>query len=462
MPRYSYTRRHFLKQSAAAAAAATFAGPYILSAAKPNEKLNVAVIGCGGRGGAHVNAARREHCVALCDVDAGRLGRAAGKVAGKKGPKPKTFSDYRKLFDAVGKEIDAVCVATPDHNHAAASMMAITRGKHVYCEKPLTGSIAEARALTEAARKHKVNTQMGNQGHCGEGYRVLCEWIWAGAIGEVREIHSWTNRPVWPQGFAKRPASKLAPKGLDWDCWIGPAPMRDYHPGLHPFKWRGYYDFGAGALGDMGCHIMDGAFWSMDAGYPIAAELVDVGGLNSETFPKWSHVRLDFPERKTKKKDNTDITIDLPAFSLHWWDGGKIPPIAAELARKYKRRFHKGGSTIYIGDEGTMYTGCYGGGVSILEPERMRAFAADRSDKTIPRAHGGSFSDFFHGCKTGRPSCSNFDYAGPFTEAVLMGNLVLRAGKGQKVEWDGKNMKVTTLPELNAHVGREYRKGWEL
>jgi predicted dehydrogenase len=444
------TRRTFLKGSAASAAAA-FAAPRILSARSPNEKLSVACIGAGGRGGSHVGAARRENLVALVDVDRSRLAKAA-----RGSSKIQTFTDYRKMFDKMAKQIDAVSVATPDHNHACASMMAIQRGKHVYCEKPLTWSVAEARALTEAARKYEVTTQMGNQGHCGGGYRTLCEWIWDGAIGPIRETHSWTNRPIWPQGLKSRPASGPVPSNLDWDCWIGPAPYRDFHGGLHPFAWRGWYAFGAGALGDMACHIMDGAFWSLRLGYPDSVELVDSSEICKETFPKWAHICWEFPARPKAP----GVKVDMPPVKVHWWDGRKRPPIAAELERKFKRRFDGGGSTLYIGEKGIMYTGCYGGGVGIVDPDQHKAY--QRPTASLPKPRGNSFGDFYASAKLGKPAYSNFDYAGPFTETVVMGNLSIRAGKGRKVLWDGKNMKVTNFKDLNEHVGREYRKGWSL
>jgi len=445
-----------------------FAGPRILSARNPNSKVNVACIGVGGRGRGHVRGAGGENIVALVDVDAGNLGAAA-----KGFPKAEKFSDYRKMYDKMGDRIDAVSVATPDHNHACAAMMAIKRRKHVYCEKPLTWSVAEARALTEAAREHKVTTQMGNQGHCMPGYRVLCEWIQAGAIGKVIETHSWTNRPVWPQGIAKRPPSEPVPEGLNWDCWIGPAPFREYHPGVHRFAWRGWLDFGGGALGDMACHIMDGTFWANRLGYPTSVTLIDSTPLNDQTFPNCTHVCWEFPTRKKAPGDK----IDRPAMKVHWWDGGKPtgktnkrgrpilaqrrPPLVAELEKKHNRRLGNCG-TIYVGEKGTMYTSTYGSGVGILEKELNEEFKKLAPKDVLPKPLGDSFGDFYASIKAGKPAYSNFDYAGPFTETVLMGNLSLRAGQGRKVMWDGKNMKVTNLPELNRYVRREYRKGWTL
>jgi len=461
------TRRRFLKSSAASTAVA-FAAPAVLSARSPNSKVNVACIGVGGRGRAHVRGASEENIVALVDVDANTL---AGQA--KAFPKAETFSDYRRMYDKMGRHIDAVSVATPDHNHACAAMMAIKLGKHVYCEKPMTWSVAEARALTEAARKYKVVTQMGNQGHCQTGYRVLCEWIQAGAIGKVLETHSWTNRPVWAQGIAKRPPKEPVPEGLNWDCWIGPAPYRDYHKHLHPFGWRGWLDFGGGALGDMACHIMDGTFWANRLGYPTSVTLVDSAPLNEQTFPNSTHVMWEFPERAKGKGDK----IDRPAMNVHWWDGGKPtgkvnkrgrpilqqrrPPLVAELEKKHNRRLGNCG-TVYVGEKGTMYTSTYGSGVGILEKELNEAFKKIAPKGVLPKPLGDSFGDFYASIKAAKPAYSNFDYAGPFTETILMGNLSLRAGVGRKVLWDGRNMKVTNIPELNQHIGRKYRKGWTL
>ena len=446
------TRRDFLKSAAISAGSLTFVGTQVLRGAPPSEKLNVAIVGAGGRGGAHIGGARSENIVALCDIDANRLSKAAEKLSGIR-----KYADYRQMLAEMGDKIDVVCVATPDHTHAVVAMEAMKAGKHVYVEKPLTHSIAEARALTEAARKYKVMTQMGNQGHSGGGYHVLCEWIWAGAIGEVKEIHSWTDRPIWPQGMAQRPEAQKAPDHVNWDLWIGPAPYREYHQKLHPFDWRGWWDFGCGALGDMGCHIMDGAFWSMQLNYPSSAELVDSSEISDQTLPKWSHVVLHFPARKPGQH----VQIDLPAVDVHWWDGKHRPPMVDELEKKYDRKL-TGNGTIYVGTEGIMYTNCYGGGVCILDPKAHEAFKNKSAPQVLERAQGGHFGDFFRACRDGKPSLANFDYAGPFTEAVLMGNLCLRAGKGKTVQWDGENMKVTNHPELNQYVKRAYREGWSL
>ncbi len=444
------SRRSFVKGSVSAAATISIVPAHVLGGPgknPPSDKVNVAIIGSGGRGGSHVKGARGQNIVALVDADNRRF--PSGHKNAKK------FQDYRVMFDKMHKSLDAVSIATPDHNHAPAAMRAIEHDLNVYCEKPLTQLVSEARILTEAARKHKVITQMGNQGHCGEGYRILCEWIWDGAIGEVLETHSWTNRPIWPQGFDKCPPPKPVPDNLDWNAWLGPAPMVKYHDGLHPFNWRGWWEYGSGALGDMACHIMDGAFWALHLKYPTSVTLMEADGLNDLTYPKSSHIMWEFPERKSP----AGVKIKLPPVKVHWWDGKKRPPLAEELEKKYERRLGDNG-TIYVGTKGTMYTGGTGGGVQIIEPDLLKSY--DRPEKTIPRVSGNAFAHFYKSIKAGKDTCANFDYAGPFTETVQMGNLCLRAGVGKKVLWDGKNMKVTNMTGLNQYITRDYRKGWAL
>jgi predicted dehydrogenase len=443
-----FTRRYFLRQSAAAVAASALA-PAILSAASPNEKLNTACIGVGGRGGAHVGPASGENLVAICDVDAKTLGKAAEKY-----PKATSFADYREMLDKQ-KDIDAVFVAIPDHHHFSASMRAIALGKHVYCEKPLTHTIWEARMLTAAAKKAKVATQMGNQGHSGEGYRILCEYIWAGAIGDVSEVHCWTNRPIWPQGLDRPASQDPVPAELNWENWIGPAPMRPFKKDVyHGFKWRGWWDFGTGALGDMGCHIMDGACWALKLNNPTKVELIKSSQLYPEAAPKSSILRYHFPERQLTLPGGEKRA--LPPCTLTWYDGGNKPERPADLEPDRKLAEGDNGS-LFIGSKGKMMSGTYGGGTRIFPEAQMQA--TPKPQQIIPRVKG-PHEDFIQACKGGTPSSANFDYAGPFTEIVLLGNLALRTGK--TIEWDAANMKVTNVPEANQHVKCEYRKGWEL
>jgi hypothetical protein len=349
------------------------------------------------------------------------------------------------MLEKEDKNIDAVTVATPDHIHAVASMMAMKMGKHVYCEKPLTHSIYEARMLTEAARKYKVATQMGNGGRSDEGVRLICEWIWAGAIGPVREVHVWTDRPVWPQGIDRPEETSPVPSTLDWDLWLGPAPYRPHvgNETYYPFVWRGWWDFGTGALGDMACHFIDPAFWALNLGHPTSVRAMSTS-VNSETAPSASVIEYEFPARQ-----------NMPPVKLTWYDGDLKPPLPAELE---PGRSLRGGGSLFVGDDGKLL--CRGSGTSprLIPESRMKAY--ERPPKTIPRIEGGHHQDWLRACKDGKPACSNFDNAGPLTEMVLLGNVAVRAGR--KIYWDGPNMRCTNLPEANQYLRREYRAGWTL
>jgi predicted dehydrogenase len=345
--------------------------------------------------------------------------------------------------------MDVVLIATPDHNHAPAAIRAIQLGKHTFVQKPLAHNIYECRTLAEAARKNKVHTQMGNQGHCGEGYRRLCEYIWAGAIGNVTETHSILGRSFG--GSGGRPASKPVPEGVHWDEWLGPAPYRDYHDGLHPFSWRSWRHFGAGTLGDMACHVMDGIFWALKLGQAktYTIECLARKGGSEEMFPQDNVLRWEFPARG-----------NMPAVKVHTYDNtGQKPQFIKELEAKNARKLDDG--TLYVGDKGYMWTGTYGDGVRIIPEEKHQAFKAP--DPKIPRVKGGPVGDLLQAVRGGTAPCSNFaDYSGPFTEFVLSGQLAMFAGPGKKVEWNVADMKCTNLPDLNKHVKRQYRKGWEV
>jgi predicted dehydrogenase len=356
------------------------------------------------------------------------------------------------------REIDAVVVATPDHTHAVISMMAMKMGKHVYCQKPLTHSVYEARMLTEAARKYKVATQMGNQGHSGEGVRLICEWIWDGAIGPVRDVHAWTNRPVWPQGIDRPKDRPPIPTTLDWDLWLGPAPLRPYHPSYLPFNWRAWWDFGTGALGDMACHVLDPVFAALKLGYPTGVEAChsyEVHEMwtrfeNKESYPSASIVRYEFPARE-----------DMPPVKLTWYDGGMLPPRPTEL-EPGRQMGNDGSGAMFVGEKGKLMCGTYGDGPRLIPESKMREYK--RPPKTLARIEGGVGGherDWVRACKGGEPACSNFDYAGFLTEAVLMGNLAIRH-PGERLDWDGPNMRVTNVPEANEYVRRPYREGWTL
>jgi predicted dehydrogenase len=434
------SRRTFM--GGVAAAAFTVVPRHVLGGPRytpPSEKLNIAGIGVGGKGGGDIGAVSSENIVALCDVDEKRAVETFNKY-----PNAKKYKDFRKMLTEMDKQIDAVVVATPDHVHAPASMMAIKMGKHVYCEKPLTHSIYEARMLTEAARKYKVATQMGNQGHSGEGARLICEWIWAGAIGKVREVHAWTDRPIWPQGIDRPEEMPAVPSTLAWDLWLGPAPKRPYHPAYLPFKWRGWWDFGTGALGDMACHIIDPVFWALKLGYPKSVEAVSTK-VNSETAPTASIIYYEFGARE-----------GMPPVKMTWYDGELMPARPQEL-EEGRKMGSKNGGALFVGDKGMLMCGCYGKNPRLIPESKMQEF--ERPEKTIPRVEG-HHQDWLAACKGGKPACSNFDYAGPLTEVVLLGNLALRAGK--RLEWDGENMRVTNVPEANQYVRRDYRAGWTL
>lgn len=454
--RQEISRRAFMKTSATVAAL-TIVPRYALGGeGKPsaNEKLNIAGVGVGGMGGNNLAACDTENIVALSDVDAG--GYAAKTFA--KYPKAKAYKDFRVMLDSE-KGIDAVIVATPDHTHGVIALAAIQRGKHVYVQKPMAHSVYEARVLTEAARKQKVMTQMGNQGHSGDGARLVCEWIWDEAIGPVREVHAWTNRPVWPQSVeVERPKeTPPVPSTLDWDLWIGPAAMRPYHPTYHPGTWRAWWDFGTGSLGDLGCHIMDPAFWALKLRYPVSVEgcistywqgLWQKTEPKNEQYPRSTIVRYKFPARE-----------GMPEVNLTWWDGGMMPP-RPEALEKGRRMGDDDGGVLFIGDKGLLMCGCYGSSPRLVPESRMKEYP--QPAKTLERVPGGRHEqDWVRACKTGKPACSNFDYSGPFAETVLMGNLAIRY-PNRELLWDGEKMEVTNDKDANAYVRRQYRPGWTL
>jgi len=451
------SRRGFVRASAAVAALTVVPRHVLGGEGRPStgERLNIAGVGVGGMGGNNLAACGTENVVALCDVDAG--GYAAKTIA--KYPKAKVYKDFRVMLDREEKNIDAVVVATPDHSHAVIALAAIERGKHVYVQKPLAHSVHEARVLTEAARKHKVMTQMGNQGHSGDGARLVCEWIWDGAIGPVREVHCWTNRPVWPQSVeVGQPAETLpVPETLDWDLWIGPAAMRPYHPTYHPGTWRAWWDFGTGSLGDLGCHIMDPAFWALKLKYPVSVEgcistywkgLWEKTDPKNEQYPRSTIVRYKFPARD-----------GMPEVKLTWWDGGMMPP-RPEALEPGRRMGDDDGGVLFVGDDGLLMCGCYGKSPRLVPESRMKAYR--QPAPTLERVPGGNHEqDWVRACKDGKPACSNFDYSGPFAETVVMGNLAIRHPY-RELLWDGEKMEVTNDAEANAYVRRQYRQGWSL
>jgi predicted dehydrogenase len=470
-PLTSVSRRTFMGTAATAAAGITILPRHVLGAGfqAPSDTVNVAVVGFAhGMGTSNLmNVAKSDNIVALCDCDTSDAAKAAmaKNQMSEKFPKAKLHQDYRKMFDAQ-KDFDAVVVATPDHTHAVIAMAAMQLGKHVYVQKPLTRTVSEARALTEAARKYKVVTQMGNQGHSEEGLRLMQEWVAAGAIGPIREVHCWTNRPVWPQGFPRPTETPAVPEGLDWELWIGPAPMRPYSPEYHPFAWRAWMDFGAGAMGDMGCHVMDAAFTVLKLGSPtsvIATEAVPViripgappgwGGYKrmeyNDSYPPASLIHMSFPERG-----------EMPPVKLHWYDGGLLPERPEDL--ELERNMPESG-TIFVGDKGKMWCETYSESPRLIPESAMTAFTP-RPPRTLPRVPEGRLGhekNWLDAIRQHGQAVSNFDYAGPFTEAVLLGNVALRF-PGTRLMWDGPGMKITNVLEANQSVQHTYRPGWTL
>ncbi|MCI0682702.1 MAG: Gfo/Idh/MocA family oxidoreductase [Gemmataceae bacterium] len=448
------SRRRFLSAATSAAAGLTIVAPHVLSGQgkiAPSDRLNVAGIGAGGMGGGDIATVARlgSNIVALCDVDEER---AAGSFNAF--PKARRYKDFREMLEKEAKNIDAVTVGTPDHVHAVASMAAIRAGKHVYCQKPLTHTLHECRELTKAARAAGVVTSMGNQGHATEGARLTNEWIAAGIIGEVREVHVWSDRAgrLWKQGIDRPTDRPPVPPKLDWNLWLGPIRERPYHPAYVPVKWRGWWDFGTGALGDMGCHIIDHPVWALNLGAPATVEarttldgtVLDNNRLNFETYPIAAIITYDFPKRG-----------ELPPVRMTWYDGGLMPPTPAEMPSG--QRLPDNG-VLYIGSRGKMYHSSHGGTPQLL-PAALHE-AAKAVPKTMKRSPG-HYEEWVAACKGGRRPAAGFDYSGPMTETVLLGVLAMRA-PGTRLEWDTEKLRVKNAPELNQFVHTEYRRGWTL
>ena len=469
-------RRTFLKTTAAGLgclSALRVCGQNVSAGEQP---LRVALIGCGAQGvGVHIPAACKERLVAIVDPDKRRIASAFKRVR-EISPATdvaaiRTFADYRKLFDVMGKELDAVIIATPNHHHAPPALLAIRRGIHVYVEKPLAHTIAEVRLITEEARRCGVITQMGNQGQSSEGSRLLCEYVAAGALGQVREVYCWTDRANgYPADFV-RPPARPVPEGLDWDLWVGPAPFRDYYEGLHPHDWHSWCDFGNGSIGNMGCHILNHAYRALNLAKPAAVELEEVNGGNGDFWPVGTRIRWDFPARGNmapvrlfwcdglaKGKPFNKQTVD-GTYKHVARDAWNLPPIRAELEKRYDRELPEEGSLL-IGDKGVMVMGRHGDGCRMIPEEAHRAFP--KPAKTLPRVKGTHQEDFFRACRGGAPASSNFDHAGPLAELVLLGNLAVHAGEGRRVEWDGTAMRCTNRPELNRYVKTMRREGWRI
>ncbi|WP_341842031.1 Gfo/Idh/MocA family oxidoreductase [Chitinophaga caseinilytica] len=470
--RNQISRRSFLTNSATAAAGFMIVPRHVLGGpgyTAPSDRLRVAGIGVGGKGDSDLSEISKgpADIVVLCDV---HDSRAAGSV--KRFPKAKYYRDYREMLDKEHKNIDAVTVSSPDHNHAVQAMAAMQLGKHVYVQKPLTHDIYEARMLTQAAKKYKVVTQMGNQGASGDGVRQLMEWYNADLIGDVHTVYCWTNRPVWPQGIPWPAQPGTKPADLDWNLWLGTAPQKDFVDKLVPFNWRGWWDYGTGALGDMGCHIVEPPFRVLGLGYPVSAE-ASVGsvyvdefkqGYFPESCPPSSHVIMTFETKRGPLK-------------LHWMDGG-IQPARPEELGPNERMGDGGNGAIFEGTKGKMMCGTYGMYPSLLPSKRN---AEVNVKQTIARVPEGHYVQWVNACIAGygkKELSAPFEIAGPLTETILMGNLAIRSydirkpkadGKGFdypgryiKLLWDGPNMKITNFDEANQFVKRTYRDGWTL
>ena len=452
------SRRKFLKNSTTAATAA-FAFHYVpsklLGADAPSNKLNIAGVGIGGMGIGNLRGCMSENIVALCDVDkSSHTARAREKF-----PKATQYEDFRVMFDKEHKNIDAVIVATPDHTHAVITMEAMRRGKHIYCQKPLTHTVYEARKIAEAAKKYKVVTQMGNQGRSSDQTRMLKEWLEDGAIGDVKEVYGWTDRPVggnpWSD-FAVKARSKDTPpipESLNWDLWLGPVAHRPYHPDYHPTKWRAWQDFGTGPLGDMGCHILDPSFWALDLGAPESVQATTTHWqpeISSETFPRASIVRFKFPARGKR-----------PPVKLTWSDGRLLPPVPEGF--EPGRKFPASGALL-VGEKGLMMHGSHGaGGLRIVPEVQMKEYATRRPKEKYPRVGKGvrHEHDWLRACKGGRACCSPFEYGAALTEMALLGMIAIRQ-PNELLKWDTKALKFTNNEKANELLHIDYRDGWKL
>lgn len=473
----NFSRRKFIQSASVAAAAFTIVPRFVLGNGyrAPSDTLYVAGIGVGGKGESDIASFAKSGKATigfLCDVDDRRAAKSVASF-----PKAKYFKDYRMMLDKEHKNIDAVSVSTPDHSHAVQAMAAMQLGKHVYVQKPLTHDIFEARALTEAAKKYKVVTQMGNQGASGDGVRQLREWFNAGLVGDVHTVYCWTNRPVWPQGIAWSENKVEVPTGLDWDLWLGTAPYKDYVEKIVPFNWRGWWDYGTGALGDMACHIVEPPFRVLGLNYPsdvtasVGSIYVDGSkrGYFPESCPPSSYVVLTFPTKNGKP------------IKLHWMDGGIQPPRPEELGPN-EIMGDGGNGVIFEGTKGKMMCSTYGANPQLLPTSKTKETNIPQTIKRVPGGADGHYAQWVEACIAGYGKMevsSPFEIAGPLTETILMGNLAIRShdirtpkkdnpaqfdypGRNIKLLWDGKNMKVTNFDEANQFVKREYRIGWKL
>jgi predicted dehydrogenase len=451
------SRRQFLGGMAATTAAFTIVPRHVLGGKgfiSPNDKLNIAVIGAGGKGRSDMYEVSTENIVALCDVDDRKMTETLQRTREdvdrqdlanvlEKAPK---YKDFRVMLDKE-KNIDAVTVSTPDHTHAVAAMAAMQRGIHTFVQKPLTHSVTEARILRDAAKKAGVITQMGNQGHAGEGIRLISEWLADDAIGQVDEVYCWTNRPVWETGMDRPKEIPSVPPEMDWVLWLGPAPFRPYHPAYAPWSWRAWCDFGTGALGDMGAHIFDIPYETLKLEYPTTIQASSTK-FNGDSWPVAEVIRYEFPARGK-----------MPPVKFTWYDGGMMPPRPEEL-EPGRRMGDSDGGVLYLGKKGKIMCGCYGSNPRIIPEAKMKAYT--QPEKTIPRSPG-IHQEWVQSIKKGVQATSNFDYASKLVETMMLGNIAVRmADKNIPLEWDGKKGEITNLPEANEFLIRPYANGWSL
>ena len=443
----------------------------------PSDKLNIAGIGIGGKGRTNLRNMKSENIVALCDIDQNYAAKTFNDF-----PNAKRFVDYRKMLDEFGKSFDAVVIATPDHTHTVSGLAAMQAGKHVYVQKPLTHSVYESRVMLEASRKYKVVTQMGNEGHSDASVAEVCEWIWSGAIGEISHVDAWTDRPIWPQGIMRPTEVMPIPESIDWDLFIGPAPMRPYNSAYHPFSWRGWWDFGTGALGDMACHVLDVIVAALKPGNPLTLEASSTA-INTESAPQSSLIHYNFPARQ--KIGETAM----PAFTVNWYDGGLLPVRPDEYPEGVEMGTGRNG-VIFHGTKGKLICGNYGEKYQLLPVDKFKGMPKPpQSIRRIPVSHE---MDWVRACKESAENrilpASNFEYACPLNEMVVMGNLAVRLQSLQrKLQWDDKNMRISNISDndkvrvangipgadpkmvvLNAKQASEeyiripYREGWKI
>jgi hypothetical protein len=454
------SRRQFVRAGALGAVAISF--PFVGNVLGANDKINVGCIGVSGKGDSDTNDTANcgGNLVALCDVDERHLQAKAQKF-----PQAKLYNDFRKMLEEMEKSIDAVTVSIPDHCHGLASAMAMGMGKHVYCQKPLTQTIFEARELRDLAATKKLATQMGNQGSAENGLRRAVEIVQAGVLGQVGELHVWSNRPIWPQGLDRPAGQDPVPDYLNWDSWIGPAPMRPFKDGVyHDFKWRGWYDFGTGALGDMACHMVNMPFRALKMGYPTVVQCEEASEMHSETFPKTSRIRFEFPERE-----------GLAPLKFWWYDGNpdekspaplRPPPeVTKDLIEVYEKLPHSG--FLLVGDKGKLFSPNDYGADSVLMLAGEKGYsatdkheAAQAVTQTIPRSPGHN-QEWFRMMRDGTPAYSNFAIASKLTEIILLGCVAMRVGVGTEMKWDGQHMRSPNCPEAAHFLRRQNRQGWK-